>query len=145
MNLQRKCWISYLHLRIIEIYKESLGDKMKYKIIEKTNKRYIEVSQAITCESDILDIIGIFISNDIKLLVLRESVFTSGFINLKTGLAGIVLQKLMNYNIKSSAIIECKNDIQGRFKELIYELNKTRDFRVFDNHIDDENWLMNTK
>lgn len=34
---------------------------MKYKIIEKTNKRYIEVSQAITCESDILDIIGICI------------------------------------------------------------------------------------
>ena len=58
---------------------------MKYKIIEKTNKRYIEVSQAITCESYILDIIGIFISNDIKLLVLRESVFTSEFINLKTG------------------------------------------------------------
>lgn len=118
---------------------------MKYKIIEKTNKRYIEVNQAITCESDILDVIGICISNDIKLLVLRELVFTSEFINLKTGLAGIVLQKLMNYHIKSSAIIECKNDIQGRFKELIYELNKISDFRVFDNYIDAENWLMNTK
>ncbi|MGL5347965.1 MAG: DUF4180 domain-containing protein [Peptostreptococcaceae bacterium] len=116
---------------------------MNYKIIEKENIRYIEVKQAVTCESDVLDIIGICISNDIKLLVLREDVFTEEFINLKSGLAGIVLQKLMNYQIKTSAVIEDKNEIQGRFKELIYELNKTSQFRVFDNIADAESWIIN--
>lgn len=37
---------------------------MNYKIVEKTNKKYIEVKQPITCESDVLDIIGICISNN---------------------------------------------------------------------------------
>lgn len=118
---------------------------MNYKIVEKSNKKYIESKQPVTSESDILDIIGICISNGIKLIVLREEVFTESFINLKLGLAGIALQKFMNYHIKVSAIIEDKSKIQGRFKELISELNKANDFRVFDNSIDAENWILNTK
>ena len=30
---------------------------MDYKIIEKMNKKYIEIKQEIVCESDVLDII----------------------------------------------------------------------------------------
>lgn len=33
------------------------------------NKKYIEINQVINCESDILDIIGICISNDTKLVL----------------------------------------------------------------------------
>ena len=118
---------------------------MNFKIVDKINKKYIEVKQQITCESDVLDIIGICISNDINLLVLREEVFTEEFINLKSGLAGILLQKFMNYHIKASAIIENKNKIQGRFEELIRELNKSSNFRVFDNSVDAENWILDVK
>ena len=32
---------------------------MNYKIIEKMNKKYIEINQAINTEEDVLDIIGI--------------------------------------------------------------------------------------
>ncbi len=117
---------------------------MNYKIIEKENRRYIEVKQAINCEADVLDIIGICISNDTKLILLKEDVFTSDFINLRSGLAGIVLQKLMNYKIKASAVIECRNGANERFKELIYELNKTNNFRAFDSITDAENWIIDT-
>jgi hypothetical protein len=118
---------------------------MNYKIVEKTNKNYIEIKQPFTCESDVLDVIGICISNDIKLLVLREEVFTEDFINLKLGLAGMVLQKFMNYHIKVSATIEDENKIQGRFEELLNELNMANDFRVFNNMRDAENWILNIK
>ena len=118
---------------------------MNYKIIEKTNKKYIEIKQPFTCESDVLDVIGICISNDIKLLVLREEVFTEDFINLKLGLAGMVLQKFMNYHIKVSATIEDEKKIQGRFEELLNELNMANDFRVFNNMRDAENWILNIK
>lgn len=118
---------------------------MNYKIIEKSNKKYIEIKQKLNSESDVLDIIGICISNDIKLLVLTEEVFTENFINLKLGLAGIALQKFMNYHIKVSAVIEDKSKMQGGFKELIIELNKANNFRVFDNSIDAENWILNIK
>lgn len=117
---------------------------MDYKIIEKMNKKYIEIKQEILCESDVLDIIGICISNDIKMLVLREKAFSKEFINLKSGLAGIVLQKFMNYHIKVSAIID-KDKIEGRFKELVYELNKSSNFKVFNNSIDAENWILNIR
>ena len=118
---------------------------MNYKIVEKTNENYIEIKQPFTCESDVLDVIGICISNDIKLLVLREEVFTEDFINLKLGLAGMVLQKFMNYHIKVSATIEDENKIQGRFEELLNELNKANNFRVFNNMRDAENWILNIK
>lgn len=117
---------------------------MNYKIVEKIN-RYIEVKSPITCESDVLDIIGLCISNDVQLLILIDEAFTEEFINLKSGLAGIVLQKFMNYNIKVSAIIEDKNKIDGRFAELIYELNKANNFRVFNNIEDAETWILDTK
>lgn len=118
---------------------------MNYKIVEKSNKKYIEVKQPFTSESDVLDVIGICFSNDIELLLFREEVFSEEFINLKSGLAGIVLQKFMNYHIKTSATIEDKSKIQGRFKELISELNKGNEFRVFDNTQDAEDWILNLK
>ncbi|MBO3443887.1 DUF4180 domain-containing protein [Clostridium sp. CCUG 7971] len=64
-------------------------------------------------------------------------------IDLKLSLAGIALQKFMNYHIKVSVTIENKNKIQGRFKELLNELNKSNDFRVFNNIRDAENWIIN--
>lgn len=118
---------------------------MKYKIMEKENMIYIEVNQAISCESDVLDIIGTCLSHGIRRIVLREGVLSAEFTNLKTGLAGIVLQNFMNYQIKVAAILEDKNNIQGRFKELMYELDKNNDFKVFDNSIDAENWIMKVK
>ena len=117
---------------------------MDYKIIEKMNKKYIEINQVINCESDILDIIGICISNDTKLILFREDTLSDEFINLKSGLAGIALQKFMNYNIKVSTIID-EDKMEGRFKELVYELNKSNNFKVFDNSIDAENWILNIK
>lgn len=116
---------------------------MEYKIVEEANRKYIEMNQPITCESDVLDIIGICISNDIQLVVLRDKLFTKEFIDLKSGLAGMVLQKFMNYHIKVAATIEDTDKIQGRFKELLSELNRTNDFKVFTNITDAKQWILN--
>lgn len=110
---------------------------MNYKI----NKDYIEINQHITCESDVLDIISVCISNDINLLMLGEGTLKEEFINLRTGLAGLALQKFMNYNIKAAAVIN--TEFEGRFKELVYELNKSNNFRVFHNRLDAEEWILN--
>ena len=115
---------------------------MNYKIVEKMNKKYTEMNQEINTEDDVLDIIGICISNDTKLLVLREGAFSEKFINLRSGLAGIVLQKFINYHIKVSAIIEDKSKTHERFQELVYELNKSNNFKVFNNSVDAENWIL---
>lgn len=118
---------------------------MNYKIVEKTNRKYIEIKEPFTCEADVVDFISICISNNINLLLLREEIFTEDFINLRTGLAGIVLQKFINYHIKVSAVIEDRNKIQGRFEELVSELNKSINFRVFNNITEAEDWILNIK
>lgn len=102
-----------------------------------------DVSVKSKSESDVLDIISACISNDIKLLILREGTLTEEFMNLRTGLAGLVLQKFINYHIKASAVIE--SELEGRFKELVYELNKGNNFRVFNNNIDAENWILSKR
>ncbi|HBZ6548199.1 TPA: DUF4180 domain-containing protein [Clostridium perfringens] len=117
---------------------------MNYKIIEKMDKKYIKINQVINTEEDVLEIIGICISNNTKLVILKEDAISDEFINLKSGLAGIALQKFINYHIKASIIIN-KDKIEGRFKELVYELNKSNNFKVFDNIIDAENWILNIK
>ena len=115
---------------------------MDYKIVEKMNKKYIEINQEINTEDDVLDIIGICMSNDTKLLVLREGAFSEKFINLKSGLAGIVLQKFINYHIKVSAIIEDEFKNNKRFQELVYVLNKSNNFKVFNNSVSAVNWIL---
>lgn len=114
---------------------------MDYKVIERANKKYVEIKQEISSERDVLDIIGICISEDVNLLVLRETAITDAFINLKTGLAGMVLQKLMNYQIKSAVVISEESALSERFKELKYELNKAGNFRMFENDSDSEEWI----
>lgn len=114
---------------------------MNCKIVENKNKKYIEVIKPITCESDVLDIIGTCISYGVYTLLLREKMFTDDFLNLKSGLAGIVLQKLTNYNIKVAAIIEDKDTLQGRVKELMNELNQSNDFRIFNTISEAEEWI----
>lgn len=114
---------------------------MEGKVYKIENKSYIEITEPIACEGDIIDIIGMCISKDIHLLFFREEVFTNEFTNLKTGLAGIVLQKLSNYHIRVVAIIENESIIKGRFKELLTELNKSNNFKVFNNTKDVENWI----
>ncbi|TFE28639.1 DUF4180 domain-containing protein [Cohnella luojiensis] len=78
-----------------------------------------------------------------SLLMLHADALSDDFRKLQTGLAGQVLQKFINYRIKTAIVIPLASTIKGKFKELMAESNKGNDFRVFDNRIDAENWLIN--
>lgn len=118
---------------------------MNYEIVERNNKQYIYINSQLSSEEDVLDIIGICMGNNINFLMFNNEALTEDFFNLKTGLAGMALQKFMNYHIKVAAIIEDENKIQGRFRELLVEVNRGNDFRVFKNIEDAETWLLNLK
>lgn len=115
---------------------------MDYNLIEEFNIKYIEIKSPILSESNILDIVSICFSNDINLLLFEEDVLSDDFINLKTNLAGMTFQKFINYNIKASLIIKDYKKLNTRFKELIIELNKSSNFRVFNSKLDAKEWLL---
>jgi hypothetical protein len=64
------------------------------------------------------------------------------FFKLKTGIAGNMLQKFINYRIKTAAIIPDAMVHKGKFKEMVSEANKGNHFRVFDNIEAAEIWLL---
>ena len=118
---------------------------MNYSVIEKNNKKYIQYASSdsiLRTESDALNIIGACYEKDIWLLIIHEEALSEDFYNLRTGLAGAVLQKFMNYQIKAAVIIKNKEKISGRFREMALEANKGNDFRVYDNLVDAEAWLL---
>ncbi|WP_461612064.1 DUF4180 domain-containing protein [Clostridium sp. Marseille-QA1073] len=118
---------------------------MDYRIVNKNDKTYIEYipkGKKIFSEQDVLDIIGSCMEHRCNYLMLHGEVFSEDFFNLRTGLAGTMLQKLINYNIRAAAIISNEEKIKGRFGEMVFEANKGNDFRVFKDVIEAENWLL---
>ncbi|MDF2988188.1 MAG: hypothetical protein K0R50_3698 [Eubacterium sp.] len=118
---------------------------MNYKLIEKNNKRYIEIlsSQSpLNSEQDALDLIALCWELDTHQLMLHGEVLSGDFSNLRTGIAGGMLQKFINYSIRVAAIIPTEVANAGRFREMVLETNKGNAFRVFDKKEEAESWLL---
>ncbi|PJZ43971.1 DUF4180 domain-containing protein [Leptospira brenneri] len=59
--------------------------------------------------------------------VLKQSHFTKDFFDLKTGLAGNVLQKLVNYRMKLAVVGDFSVYSSKSLKDFIYEMNSGKD------------------
>lgn len=120
---------------------------MNYNIIEKGVKKYIALESSdmpLQSEQDALDIISLSWEHEINMLLIHGEALSEDFFSLKTGVAGRMLQKFINYNIKVAAIIPSKIADTGRFGEMVLETNKGNAFRVFTAREEAENWLLNT-
>lgn len=118
---------------------------MNYDIREQKDKKYIFVDSKFSNEEEIMDIISLCMEHGTDYLMLSKNSLTDDFFNLKTGLAGITIQKFINYRIQAAAIVDDKNRINKRFSELMLELNKSNNFRLFDNFEDAKNYILNLK
>lgn len=118
---------------------------MNYKVVTENNNKCIEFmpnKSKFSSERDVLDCISICMENDIYKVLLHSNVLSEDFFNLKTGLAGVTLQKFINYHVKSALIIENDEKLNVRFKEMILEANKGKDFRTFKNIDDAKTWIL---
>lgn len=118
---------------------------MNYKIIEHETKKYMEVlsvNTLLSTEQDALNLIALCRENDISLLILHSHTLAEAFFELKTGVAGKMLQKFINYHVKIAAIIPKDLAHKGKFKEMVLESNKGSHFRVFENRETAEEWLL---
>lgn len=119
---------------------------MNYRVVNKNNNKYIEFASdlsKLSSEQDVLDHISICMENDVYTIVLHSNVLSEDFFNLKTGLAGMTIQKFINYNVKTAIVIEDEEKLNERFKEMIMEANKGNHFRTFKNIEDAEIWILN--
>jgi len=120
-------------------------NKMNYRVVEKSNKKYIECSSAetpIRMEQDALDLIAACGENDTNLLLLHAEALTDDLFKLKTVLAGMIMQKFVNYHVRTAVVLHEKLKITGKFKEMLAESKKSNDFRVFNNTAEAEDWFV---
>ena len=79
-------------------------------------------------EKDILDLMGACYQDDVTRALFYESNLDPKFFDLKTGLAGEIMQKLATYRFKVVFVIN-PDRIGGRFGEFVRESNKGNQFR----------------
>lgn len=111
-------------------------------------RRYVECTSSntgLTSEKDALELVSACFENDTDLLLLDYSVLSVDFFRLDTGVAGAILQKLVNYRIKTAAVIPADLIDNVRFKEMALEANKGMHFRIFDTREEAVGWLTGSK
>lgn len=137
-------WLEKLRQASCNVAREETN-QMNYDIRQINNARYIECFSAATpiaTEQDALDLVALCGENDTNLLMIHAEALSEDFFKLRTRVAGMVLQKLVNYRVKTAIILPGDATITGKFKELMAESNKRNDYRLFKDTVEAENWLL---
>lgn len=134
-------WVQGIRKELFE--KEFIGqrEKIHYKVIQKEDKRYLELTSArapLGTEADAIDLVALCGENGANLLLLKEDILDEGFFMHKTGMAGAILQKFSNYNIKAAVVTTDKDRTVG--KNL--QIRKAHNFRIFETREKAEEWLL---
>jgi uncharacterized protein DUF4180 len=74
-------------------------------------------------------------------LIVRESDLCPEFFDLRTGLAGELLQKFVNYRARLAIILSDSGAYGERFSELVYEHRGHAVVRFFASESDARRWL----
>lgn len=74
-------------------------------------------------------------------ILLTESELAPQFFDLKTGLAGDLLQKVTNYRLRTAILIKDARAYGPRFAELVLEHQSSRVVRFFHDRLDADTWL----
>jgi len=117
---------------ILSLIKLSLkiSKKMKFIIHNLNNTSAIELLTDEKCfqsEQDALDLMANvdYQFNSRKIIVHKENV-DENFFNLRTGLAGGILQKFTNYKVRLAIVGDFTNYSSKSFRDFMYESNKNK-------------------
>lgn len=90
-------------------------------VAELTDENFI-ISQP----QDVLDLFGELMSTDCDRMIIHERNLDSAFFDLKTRLAGEVLQKFSNYRVKVAIVGDFSKYNSKSLHEFILESNKSK-------------------
>lgn len=117
---------------------------MNYQLVEKNNQTIVVVTSAeppIATSKDAIGLIEVCIEHRAGLLAVHAEALSEDFFKLRTGVAGEILQKFVNFSLRAAIVAADGSLIKGRMKELLAESNRGNSFRVFASQDEAENWL----
>jgi PadR family transcriptional regulator, regulatory protein AphA len=138
-------WIKNLRSQLFEYKLIEEKKKMDYRIIQNEDKKFIELLtciSAISSEQDALDLVALCGEHETNYLMIHSDAISDDFLKLKTGVAGKVLQKFINYYIKMVAVIPNDRVMTAKFKDMVIETNRGNQFGVFSNKEEAVKWLL---
>ena len=97
--------------------------------------------QFVRTPQDFLDLLAWGSENETNLVMLQDVNFVPEFYDLKTGLAGEVLQKLSNYSARLAIVGTFDMVVSKRFRELMAESNKGSQVRFAHSRNEAISWL----
>lgn len=86
----------------------------------------------ITTAEDGVDLLGNLYYQDFDKIILQERNITPDFFDLKTGIAGEILQKFSNYRVRLVIVGNFTSYSGNSIKDFIYESNKGRQVNFVD-------------
>ena len=105
--------------------------------------KYVEVCENTVCldsEEGAMDLTALCLENGTDRLLLPGSNIGERFFDLKSGLAGAVLQKFSNYSVRMAAVIP-REKLSGRFGEMALEANRGRNIRFATDKAEAVGWI----
>jgi len=118
---------------------------MNLRVESRAGKRYITScsSKGIIREAkDILDLLVCGSENETHLFLLEDGNFVAEFYDLRTGLAGEILQKCSNYRMKVAVVGPFEIVRNTSFREFMYESNKGSHVRFSTTKDEALSWLL---
>ena len=104
--------------------------KIQYLEHQLYHKKAIEIISdevIINSEQDALDLMAnIDYQFDSKIIILKEKNLNVDFFDLKTGVAGAILQKFSNYRVQLAIIGDFSKYSSKSLQDFIYESNKQK-------------------
>lgn len=97
---------------------------MEHKIHNTNGIQIIEITSQdliINSAQDFLDVIANIPSN---ILILKKEMLNESFFDLRTGLAGEILQKMTNYFIRMAVVGDLSKYTSKSFKDFVFECSK---------------------
>lgn len=117
---------------------------MNYRLVEDRAHPYVEVLPGdglLESEREALDLVAACGEYDTCRLLLPDEILTDDFFNLRTGVAGEILLKFVNYGVRAAAVVPRERVGEGRFAEFVLETNRGKDFRVYNDRENAVSWL----
>ena len=96
----------------------------------------------IATEQDAHELLTLCMEHQAQGILAPANLFHDDFFRLKTGLAGAILQKLANHQVRLALVRPPEQKIKGKFLEFIQESNHGSQFAVHDNREDAIRWLI---
>lgn len=119
-----------------------------YQIIPCNTGSYLNIITAetgIETEQHAIDLMCLCAENNTNNLCIPSQALSDQFFQLSSGSAGGILQKLVNYQIRTAIVLEEEMELPLRFREMMLEANKSNEYRFFSSKNEAEQWLMCTQ